>query len=157
MGGVGQVHNYGIQFALCAVLSFIAFLWCVFMIDEEEDKAMFEKKFNELPVKGAGYDSTEHPMKLLFDLKNVKLMVSTFVKKRSYNVRSQILIVCLALFNYMFIRYAPFTFLFQFTEKLYNWDAEVYSDMSSLGLIVNGVVAIVLGPLLINVSLNRPS
>ena len=120
------------------------------MINEESDRLQFKVKLGEKVAKNFGYDSEyKHPLKLLFDLNNVKLMVVAFIKKRPHNVRAQILLLCVALFNYMFIQSAPHIFLFQFTQKIYNWDVKTFSYMSSIGLFVNSFVAIVIGPVLI--------
>ena len=127
------------------------------MINEDNDRLQFEVRLGEKVHTNPGYGSeTKHPLKLLFDLKNVKLMIMTFIKKRPYNVRAQILLLCVALFNYMFIQYAPLTFLFQFTERMYNWNAQTYSYMSSIGYFINSLAAIFLGPLLIRVRHSSP-
>ena len=58
------------------------------MINEDNDRLQFEVRLGEKVHTNPGYGSeTKHPLKLLFDLKNVKLMIMTFIKKRPYNVR----------------------------------------------------------------------
>lgn len=152
LGGNGSIHNTCLLFTICSGLTFFLFVWSFFMIDEENDRIQFEVKFDQKVVRNAEYDNgSRHPLQLLFDLKNVKFMIMAFAKRRSNYVRAQILLVCLALFNFMFIQYSPLSFLFQFTEDVYNWDASTYSNVMSIGLFIDSVIGMIAGYILIEV------
>ena len=160
VGGNGQIHNYCILFIISSVLTFVAFVWALFLMDEEKDRMRFELKFGKqkdniskeaVPQMKTQESDGRHPLRLLFDLQNVKQIIITFIKSRPNYVRLQILLITGALFCNLFIILSPSSFLFQFVEKIYNWDAKTYSSVISFGQVVNTLVIICVSPLLIKV------
>ncbi|CAG2167426.1 unnamed protein product [Oppiella nova] len=162
LGGNGQLHNYGLIFSISSFGAFVAFLWAVFVINQENDKNLFRQHFGD--CKGLldhqnGDQSSEynanteyiHPLRLLFNINNVREIAITFAKKRPNYVRAQIWLAIGGMFWCYFIWTAPAAFLFQFVEKIYHWDAPVYTELSSIGMIANSVVIIFITPLLIKV------
>ena len=125
------------------------------MVDEEKDKKQFIKLGLDVPrsiqIKDCDKKEDKNPLKLLFDLNNVKEMVKTYAKKRPNHGRSQILLITLALFCNLFTIFGPMTFLFQFTEKIYEWNATTYSYVYSFGQIGNSLVIMFVSPVLIKV------
>jgi hypothetical protein len=161
VGGNGQLHNYGLIFFICSVGSFIAFLWTLFAIDQQQDSKAFEDNFGEkssnskkdLKIENS-LEVKQNPIKLLFNLRNVKEIVMTCIKKRDNYVRAQIWLIILSLFCHLFVVMSPMSFLFQFVEKIYEWNAEKYSYISSLGTISHTMVMMTITPIFIKVSIN---
>jgi hypothetical protein len=164
IGGNGQLHNYGLIFFICSVGTFLEFLWAIFLIDQEHDSKVFEDNFGEksleskkdlqIETKSQVKRNTENPIKLLFKLRNVKEIVMTCIKKRDNYVRAQIWLTILSMFCNMFIIMSSMAFLFQFVEKMYEWDAEKYSYISSIGTIINSVIMMTVTPIFIKVGIN---
>ncbi len=110
VGGNGQLHNYGLIFFICSVGTFIAFLWALFVIDQQHDSKAFEDNFGERsskPKKDLELENSsevkQNPIKLLFNLRNVKEIVMTCIKKRDNYVRAQIWLIILSLFCHLFV------------------------------------------------------
>jgi RsiW-degrading membrane proteinase PrsW (M82 family) len=161
VGGNGQLHNYGLIFFICSVGSFIAFLWTLFAIDQQHDSKAFEDNFGEkssnsrkdLEIENSS-EVKQNPIKLLFNLRNVKEIVMTCIKKRDNYVRAQIWLLILSAFCGLFILMSPMSFLFQFVEKMYEWDAEKYSYVNSVGTITHTVITMTVTPIFIKVSIH---
>ncbi|CAG2174358.1 unnamed protein product, partial [Oppiella nova] len=185
VGGNGQLHNTGLIFFISSCVAFLAFIWSVFAINQQNDKQLFEKYFSEHlglidtedTTSGAESNDnnnkssdnnnndrkelenkkqnigneTKHPLRLLFDINNAKDIVTTCTKKRPNYVRAQIWLIIGAMFCGYFIAAAPGAFFFQFIEKVYYWDASTFTQISSMGMIVNSIIIIFLTPLLIKV------
>ena len=156
----GQLHNYGLIFVISSGMAFVAFLWAVFVIDQQSDKALFQEKFREsLPIltkeellsQENDLDDSTHPLVLLFNIKNIKEIVMTCVKKREDYIRAQIWLIIAGMFASYILWSAPGAFMFQFAEKIYHWDAEIWTEISSIGMIANSLVVIGIAPLLIKV------
>ena len=165
VGGNGQLHNYGLIFFISSCLAFIAFLWAVFMIDQQNDKMLFREHFPEaIPIMRQQSLKEEeievetnyhkiHPLRLLFNIKNVKEIVMTCIKKRDGYVRAEIWLIIGGMFCSYILSSGPSVFFFQFAEKIYKWDAEVWTKISSFGMIANSMVVIMITPILIKVFL----
>ena len=96
-------------FIIALVFEVLAFLLIIFMINEKfarKQEMKIEMKINGIIGKNSNEskeiklksdmsekDKTKHPLRLLFDLKNVKSMVKTFVKKRQNKVRAQLFLI----------------------------------------------------------------
>ncbi len=164
VGGNGQLHNYGLIFAISSFGSFLAFLWALFAINQQKDTKQFEEHFGENPKLEEQLEVKEtnsqqkniNPIKLLFDLKNVKEMVMTCIKKRKSYVRVQIWLIILSIFCHQFVIHSPGSFLFQFVEKIYEWDAQTYSYISSVGNIIQTAVMMTITPVFIKVIIIFP-
>jgi hypothetical protein len=126
VGGNGELHNYGLIFSIFSVGTFIAFLWALFVIDQQHDSKAFEDNFGERSsnskkdlVLENSSEAKQNPIKLLFNLRNVKEIVMTCIKKRDNYVRAQIWLIILSIFCHLFVIMSPMSFLFQFVEKIY--------------------------------------
>ena len=102
----GEIRNYTICFIICLVTDIIAALWVLLMVSEkfaEKQEAKIEMKLIRINEKLGNQgskiklrsqiskqDEHIHPMKLLFDLENVKSMIKTITKKRLNKGRIQI-------------------------------------------------------------------
>ncbi|CAG2105176.1 unnamed protein product [Medioppia subpectinata] len=162
LGGNGQLHNYGLIFAISSLGAFAAFLWAVFAINQETDRQLFRHHFGdcrplladrtaEQSAQFAANTEYIHPLRLLFNVNNVREIAQTLTKRRPNYVRAQIWLVIAGMFGCYFVWTAPVAFLFQFVEKIYRWDARVYTELSSIGMIANSLVVIFITPLLIKV------
>jgi hypothetical protein len=165
IGGNGQLHNYGLIFFICSVGAFLrVILRALFAIDQQHDSKEFEDNFgekssnskkdliieNSLDVK----QNSENPIKLLFNLRNVKEIVMTCIKKRDNYVRAQIWLTILSMFCNLFITMSPMAFQFQFAEEIYEWDAQKYSYVFSVGTITHTVIMMIVTPIFIKVGIN---
>jgi hypothetical protein len=159
--GNGQLHNYGLIFFICSVGSFLAFLWALFAIDQQHDSEAFEDNFGEKSSNSKknreienSSEVKQNPIKLLFNIRNVKEIFMTCIKKRDNYVRAQIWLLILSAFCVLFIVMSPMSFLFQFVEKMYEWDAEKYSYVNSVGTITHTVITMTVTPIFIKVSIH---
>ena len=82
------------------------------------------------------------------------ILVNVRERTRPNYVRAQIFLITCALFCNLFIVISPNSFLFQFAEKIYEWDAKTYSYVLSISDIVNSTVIIAVSPILIKVRMN---
>jgi hypothetical protein len=89
------------------VLQVMGFLWVVFMLRE---KAVRQLELKAAGVGGTGDDLKPdinvedrdiHPLRLLFDLENVKSMFRTVFKRRANRVRLQLSLLILSVFIFM--------------------------------------------------------
>jgi len=172
--GNGQLHNYTLIFLISAIGFFISFVWSIFFINEQKDKEKFDQQFGDnnvtdTEIERQNYEKnsqileskqsintirkgkTKSPIKLLFNLNNIKDMFKTCFKKRDNRVRLQIWLIILAMLSHHFIGYAPTVFQFQFVEKIYFWDAETYGYADSIGSVAHAVFSIICAPILIKV------
>ena len=165
VGGNGQLHNYGLIFFFSSCGAFAAFLWAVFMINQRNDRNLFQEYFPETrplmkqklieeenDLAQNCYDNT-HPLRLLFDIKNVKEIVMTCLKKRDGYVRAEIWLIIGGMFCAYVLGSGPGVFFFQFAEKIYKWDAEIWTLVSSIGMMANSLVVILITPILIKVNI----
>ncbi|CAG2181747.1 unnamed protein product, partial [Oppiella nova] len=90
-----------------------------------------------------------HPMKLLFDCTNVKEMLKTCCKPRANHVRLQIWLLFLSMAIYIMAYMAPIVFMFQFCQKVYNWDSETYSNVSAGASFISCAATLIIAPILI--------
>ena len=170
-----QLHNYAVIFLIAAIASFLSLIWACFMINEQKDRQQFYDKFssdknqNRLSIASQsskqqnGYSvktdmgnynkeyESENPIKLLFNIKNVVEMVKTCTKKRTNYVRLQIWLLFLSMVTYILSREGTNVFLFQFVERVYQWDAEQYSYGSSLNTLCNAIFLFTVIPFIIKV------
>jgi len=92
-----------------------------------------------------------HPLRLLLDMKNVRDILMLCIGCRADFVRAQIWLVFLANFCKYFILMASQAFLFQFVEKVYDWDSKTFSQYQSLSYIINSISVMLLTTVLIKV------
>jgi len=158
-GKNGQLHNYAIIFAISSIGTFLAFLWALFFINQQNDTKAFEENFGEKDIELESKKKIDlkvkqkyvHPLRQLFDFRNVKEIVRTCTKKRDNYVRAQIWLVILSMFCHLFVTLSPGSFLFQFVEKIYEWNAQTYAYISSVGTIAKTAVMMTITPIFIKV------
>ena len=92
-----------------------------------------------------------NPIKLLFDIKNVIEIVKTCTKKRTNYIRLQIWLLFLSMVTYFLSKDGSNVFLFQFVERVYQWDAEQYSYASSLNTLCHAIFLLTIIPFIIKV------
>jgi hypothetical protein len=162
-------------FVIGGIAHFVGLLWAIFMINESKDIIRFNLKFNKNSNfemknmdKNEGQKSTEntinhsldhenkyqnkHPLKLLFNLNNVKEMFKTCLKRRDNYVRLQIWLLFLSMACFLLSHIGPIFFLYQFAQKVYLWNSEEYSNASALGNVANALATIFIAPILIKVN-----
>ena len=157
--GAELLHNYCLLYAINSCAAFVSFVWALVMIDERKDMIGFytqlgddnDRKTLNKNLKLMDNRETKHPLRLLFDLNNIRQMVGTYVKKRPNRVRPQLVLLTLALFCNWFVVYGPLTFQFQFAERVYNWSASTYNYVTAVGQVSSSVIIMVISPLLIKV------
>jgi len=149
---------------MSSVGAFIAFLWAVFVIDQQNDKNLFEEHFsenieilkNENNFHNRVNDNKDihkdiHPLRLLIDLNNIKDMFGTCCKRRTNYVRLQIWLLFASTSIYLLAHVGPIIFLFAFVQKVYSWDSETYSNASTIDKLIVALGTITIGPILIKV------
>ena len=170
-----QLHNYAFIFLIATITSFLSLIWACLMINEQKDRQQFYDKFssdknqNRLSVisqsskqqnggsvkidVGNNYKEFENvnPIKLLFDIKNVVEMIKTCTKKRTNYIRLQIWLLFLSMVTYILSREGSNVFMFQFVERVYQWDAEQYSYGLSLNTLCNAIFLLTIIPFVIKV------
>jgi hypothetical protein len=121
--GGGQLRNYSLLFIISASASFAGFLWVLFFIDEKKDRARFYKRYRtsenaSIEPKDDKHDHITHPLKLLFNLENVREIFRTCLKKRDNYVRAQILLLSLAMPCCLIFYIGPSVFMYPFAQKV---------------------------------------
>ena len=162
----GQLYNYTAIYAIVGITSLVMLIWTIFMVDERRDTIEWHKRFDEsnldsdskvvLPSdKLSRFDSFKgtHPLKLLFKLDNVREMFRTCFKKRPGTVRLQLWLLLVVMIFFMISHIGPIIFLYSFTQKIYGWNSETYSNASVIEKIVNTLVTFISAPILIRVRL----
>ena len=109
---LGEIRNYTMCYIIALVFEVLAFLWIAFMIDERvarKQEMQIELKIREnegqtgvdlqnikLNTDISEGDKKIHPVKLLFDLDNVKSMLRTIIKNRPNKARIQIFFIVIS-------------------------------------------------------------
>ena len=73
----------------------------------------------------------------LFDLDNARQTLHTFFKPRENRARLQIFLLYLILFSQVLTTQGISVVMLQFSEKVYNWDATMYSNFSAISQIIS--------------------
>jgi hypothetical protein len=87
----------------------------------------------------------------LIDLQNIRDMFKTCTKHRSDGRRGQIWILFISLPLIMLTINGSQIVLFQFVQKVFQWDAEIYSIVNSLVFIITAITVAIVVPILIKV------
>ena len=105
----GEIRNYTFRFIISLAFELVSFFWVYFMINEKvakEQERVIEMKLQELSDKldndgkattvklrseSIKKDKHVHPIRLLFDLDNLKAMVNLVIKKRLNKGRTQVI------------------------------------------------------------------
>ncbi|CAG2106821.1 unnamed protein product [Medioppia subpectinata] len=162
----GQLHNYMGVYLICGVAYLLATIWTLFMIDERKDMEAFQRDFGstngeeedmslreEMLNKQKQYDDNRHihPIRLLFDCRNVKDMFITCWKRRTNYVRLQLWLLFLSMAIYIMAYMGPITILFAFVQKVYKWNSATFSNISAIGSLISVAAIFVISPILIKV------
>ncbi|CAG2104672.1 unnamed protein product, partial [Medioppia subpectinata] len=164
----GQIHNYSGVYLIMGIANALILLWVIYRVDEEKDLREWERVFGTTGADGADtskesaerlerklkrYEDNKHihPIRLLFNMKNVKEMLITCCERRPNHVRLQIWLLFIGMACFLLSYVGPIIFLFQFTQKVYKWDSKIYSNGSAIGSIVQAVGSMIVGPLLVRV------
>jgi hypothetical protein len=158
IGGNGQLHNYALIFTISTIGFLTSFLWIIFVINESRDKKKFDFEFGDennvnQELEKEKITKKVNPLKLLFNLNNVKEIFRTCIKKRDNRVRLQIWLIFFTMMCNNFENSSPGVFQFQFVEKVYYWDAETYGYFSAIGTVSHALFTITCAPVLIHVNI----
>ncbi|CAG2102357.1 unnamed protein product [Medioppia subpectinata] len=107
---------------------------------DENSGAIINDETVDLPVA----DRAKHPIRLLLDYKNIVVIIMSCFKRRHNRATTKIWLVIIANFCLYMIRTGNSTFLFQFVEKIYHWDAKEYSQFQSMSLAINSISVILM-------------
>lgn len=169
-----EPRNFTSLFLICCACSILAFLNAWLLIDEPKDKRLFEKFFpvpvdGDDKVKGDGpkevvmgtreeekprpeVEEEVNPLRILFDLNNMKDMFRTFVKPRLYHVRLHLILIIFASMTVLLAYIGPAMFLYQYVEKVFSWNSSQYSNYSTITSVINILSMFTLAPLVLKVS-----
>ncbi|CAG2101156.1 unnamed protein product [Medioppia subpectinata] len=162
----GQLHNYSAVFIIGGVAFALALIWILYMVDERRDVGEWERRFNRLSdtetdeevaervrQKLQKYDDNQdiHPIKLLLNLSNAREMWRTCSKRRDGWTRLQIWLLFLSMACYLMSNIGPVFFLYQFSQKVYNWDSKTYSDVTAIAHIAITLATMIFAPILLKV------
>ena len=76
-------------------------------------------------------------LQALFDLNNIRQTLACFVKPRPNHARLQIYLLSVVMFAQLLVFYGITGVMFQFTEKVYFWDAATFSTISAIASVVS--------------------
>ncbi|XP_054152845.1 solute carrier family 46 member 3-like [Oppia nitens] len=131
---MGELRNTALCFIIAAGLELLALLWIVFMVDESVARKQ------EI-----------HPLRLLFNFENVKLMVRTCIKKRPNNGRLQVFLIFLSLIIYFMTFQGTVSLNLQFVEKAYLWGPDYNAYITSINMIIKTLATLSIVPFMIKV------
>ena len=150
------------------------------LVDEPKDKRLF-KEFFPAPEENSGDDKVvvegdgpkkvvtmvskeeekkspknvekkeERPLRILFDLNNMKDMFRTFVKPRPYHVRLHLILIIFASMTVLLAYIGPAMFLYQYVQKVFSWNSSQYSNYSTITSAINIASMFILAPLCLKV------
>mgnify|MGYP002715415198 CR=1 FL=1 len=169
-----QLHNYLIILLIAGVINLLSLIWECFMIDQQRDRKKFYEEFssedNKSDIELSNVENKSHdmktekddrnyykkyenqnPIRLLFDCGNIVEIVKTCFKKRPTSIRAQIWLIFLSMLMFNMSREGLYVFLFQFVERVYQWNAEEYSYASSIATLVNVIFLLTVIPFIIKV------
>ena len=163
----GQLYNYSGAFLLGGAAYLLVLMWTIFKINETKDTIVFDKKFNtnrdsvitgdrEVQIireKHKQFADNKHinPVKLLFSLDNLKDIVETCCKPRGNYVRLQIWLLFLSMSCYLLAHIGPMIFMYQFSQKVYEWDSGTYSNATAIASIATALGTMTIAPILLKV------
>lgn len=141
----------------------MGFVFVYFFVNEKRDKRLFHLYFPEPSTDSPHENGKEEAIPVetgsgmtrqFFDLGNVREMFRALTKKRSYQVRLQVLLLFAALLLYLIAYFGPPVFLFQYTQRVFQWDSQQYSTYFSLGCVVNIISTFLWVPILLRVCIS---
>ena len=117
------MRNYSLLFIIAAGTSFVGFVWVLFFLNEKKDRARFYARYRtsenaSIEPKDDKHDHITHPLKLLFNLENVREIFRTCLKKRDNYVRTQIWLLTLSMAIYIISHIGPIVFMYPFAQKV---------------------------------------
>lgn len=166
-----EPRNFTALFLICCACSILMLLNALLLVDEPKDKRLFKKFFpapaetindekDRVPQKVivkkdklASSDKEVSPIKLLFDVNNVKEMFRTFLKPRRHNVRFHLILLIIASMTILLAYIGPAVFLYQYVEKVFNWNSSQYSNYTTVTSTINILSMFTLAPLVLKVSI----
>lgn len=89
-------------------------------------------------------------MKNILDLRNAKEMIMTCLKDRPGNYRLFIWLLLTSTVTIMISNEGYSTVLFQYTQKAFNWDAQYYGYVISIGNPINSLIGLISVPIFSN-------
>ena len=111
----GEIRNYTLIFIIALVFELLSFCWIFFMVNEKiarEQEMCIKMKLEDLnedmdsddklgkvqlTSDMKAEDRDKHPLRLLFDLSNLKAMVTTVIKQRPNKGRLQVITILFSL------------------------------------------------------------
>lgn len=177
MLGDYELRNYSINFIISIGASVLGLINAL-LINEKKDKQLFEKYFpppviefqnddednrprvfsissiQSLPpsLMHKGEEENKHIMKQFFDLKNIHEMYKTYSRERPFGIRLQILLLMISMVMFLLSYSGPSVFLYQYVQKLFNWDSQKYALYYAMSTTINLITTFVFTPIIIRVS-----
>lgn len=175
-----EPRNFTALFLICCACSILMLLNAWLLVDEPKDKRLF-KEFFPAPEENSGDDKVvvegdgpkkvvtmvskeeekkspknvekkeERPLRILFDLNNMKDMFRTFVKPRPYHVRLHLILIIFASMTVLLAYIGPAMFLYQYVQKVFSWNSSQYSNYSTITSAINIASMFILAPLCLKV------
>ena len=144
-----QLFNYSGNFTVSIGLSILAILWAVFFVRDrgiEEDQ-----KENEEKMTVNGNSSAWKTLKRVIDLENLSFSLKTVLKKREGNQRQLMWLMIFVVNLSLLPVFGKSAVIYPLVQKLYKWNAVVYSNLMSFSGLVHILCTVIVTPLLFKI------
>ena len=152
----GPVHNYKTVFTVSSISAAVAFFWLLIVINENTNKADINSNIkkgqndnrsesNERPEKDDQNENQtkEKPKSMdrkfkisrMFDIKNLKDLITTSIKVRPNRGRPKIWLLYLSTCVLILTDVRNFSILFPYIEKMFDYNAQQFSQIKSISSI----------------------
>ena len=153
----------------------------ILLVDEDKDKQLFSEYFHKMSqtiddqITGSektniseerskvdtdtvekidrATEQNQSILRLLFDFQNVKDMFHTFNKPRPYNQRLHVILLVIVSMFLLLAYMGPNVFMYQYVQKVYNWNSATYSNYVTVTALVNIITTFLFTPVIIKVDL----
>lgn len=159
-----EIRNYSGAYMIGAMSALCAMLWIYFVVDmsgkqEEKEKDVELNANKSVDEKGEEGKELEKECETKFseivkEMLNLKEIFNSFrnaLSNHSKPKRHQIIILMTIILVVQLDQLGTFKILFSFTQRVYNWDFEMFSYISTIALLTGPLITIVIMPTLTKV------
>ncbi|RWS16103.1 hypothetical protein B4U79_17886 [Dinothrombium tinctorium] len=147
-----DLQNYMGVFMTALFVQFILLLWTIFVIDSNNYFTEDKHNDKDVPRVNGNVEVANNQvtietywcvLKDLFDVQNVKQAFRTCFKRRPNGERKQLWLLFASLYIIVIMMIGDVAVMFQFTEKVFSWDASTYSTINAIGSIYSSFASVI--------------
>ncbi|CAG2174359.1 unnamed protein product [Oppiella nova] len=143
MWTTNQIYSQSFIHAISACSAFVAFIWSVFVINQQKEKILFDESFGDNSYELKDYNSYHkqkqqvgNQIKQLFHFNNIKQTFVTVFRKRPNTTRAQIWLTICGTTCYLYVFISVPSFVDEFYEQIYGWYTTDFAEYQASGTVV---------------------